>query len=377
MLKKIILLFILLIIVSCQAVCGALDVSARSAILICADTGEVLYEKNADERLPMASTTKIMTALVAIEKGSLDRLVEVDPSAVGIEGSSMYLYMGEKITLENLLYGLMLSSGNDAAQAVAVHIGKSADGFAALMNERALQMGLENTSFENPSGLDGENHYTTARELSKIAREAMKNETFREIVGTSSHKAGAIQNGTVRWVHNHNKMLSLYDGANGIKTGFTKTAGRCLVSSAKRDKVTLIAVTLNCPDDWNDHQNMLDYGFASISEHTVLKSGASWNIPVGGGVSDFVTVTLDGDVTGKAYNAEGLSYRVYLPKHMLAPVREGVRAGEVAVFYEDNFVSSHELYITEGVPAREHKPSFFERIKEWIAAIRADEEHYS
>ena len=366
MLKKIIVFAAMIVLLSCAVVCSAFDVSARSAILICADTGEVIYEKNADERLPMASTTKIMTALVAIENGSLDKIAEVDDSAVGIEGSSMYLYHGERITLRRLLYGLMLSSGNDAAKAVAIHIAGSEDKFAYMMNERAEVMGLNDTAFKNPSGLDADGHYTTARELALMSREAMKNDVFREIVGSLSHEAGNLSAGEVRWVHNHNKMLSRYDGADGIKTGFTKKAGRCLVSSASRDGVSLICVTLNCPDDWNEHERMLDMGFESLKNHIVLNANESWQLPVGGSTKNNVTVKLNGNIEISALDASKLSYRVYLPHALMAPRKSGECAGEIAVFYDGEYVCSHDIYLSEDIPARERKGSFFERLMEYI-----------
>jgi len=236
------------------------SVSAKSAILIDADSGRVMFEKNAELRLPMASTTKIMTALVALERGDPDETVKIMPEAVGVEGSSIYLTLGEELTLRELLYALLLASANDAATAIAVHISGSVDAFAELMNEKASALGLFDTHFKNPHGLDAEGHFTTAHDLAKITAAALKNRTFAEIVSTYKYNIGG-KDGSRRYLVNHNKLLRQYDGCIGVKTGYTKADGRCLVSAARRDGMTLIAVTLSAPDDWRDHTSMLDYGF--------------------------------------------------------------------------------------------------------------------
>lgn len=242
-------------------------VSARSAVVIDGATGFVLFDQNADEQLPMASTTKIMTAITAIENYDIDREYTVKKEYTQVEGSSMYLREGEDITLRDTLYGLMLMSGNDAALAVAGECGGQAH-FIGLMNETAARLGLTNTHFDNPNGLDSETHYTTARELAELAAYAMKNEQFREIVGTKSYNEAG------RYMKNHNKMLTLYDGCCGVKTGFTKKSGRCLVSAAERNGRLLVAVTLNAPDDWNDHAAMLDSAFAQYQPYTLHEAGA-------------------------------------------------------------------------------------------------------
>lgn len=242
----------------------AVDLSARAAVLIDGKSGKVLFEKNKDERLPMASTTKIMTGLLACESKKMKKVVTVSPVASGTEGSSLWLEPGEKQTLENLTYGLMLRSGNDAAVAIAEYLGGSTEAFALMMNERAKKIGVQNTGFQNPNGLDAEGHFTTAYDLALISREAMKNKKFRKIVSTKSKTIPWESSEWDRSLTNHNKMLWRYEGCNGIKTGFTKKSGRCLVTSAKRGKTELICVTLNAPDDWNDHTKMLDYGFETL-----------------------------------------------------------------------------------------------------------------
>ncbi len=234
------------------------EISAKSFLLYNPDTNTVITEKNADIKLPMASTTKIMTALLAIEKLDPKDKVTVPMEAVGIEGSSLYLSEGDKINAEDLIYSVLLQSANDAAAALAIQISGDIASFAELMTHRAHEIGAMNTKFQNPHGLDAEGHYTTARDLALISAEAMRNETFKRIVKT--YKYTFLIGDKTRTVVNHNKMLKRYDGCIGIKTGYTKKSGRCLVTASKKNGVTLIAVTLSAPNDWNDHKRLLNLG---------------------------------------------------------------------------------------------------------------------
>lgn len=236
-------------------------VYAESAVLIDGQSGAVLYSKNSAARMNMASTTKIMTAMVILENMNLDTIVTVPKEATLVEGSSIYLRENEKITVGTLLYGLMLESGNDAAHALAVACSGSIEKFADLMNETAKKLGLTSTSFANPHGLSAENHYTTAYELAYITYTAMKNPIFCKIVSTKNMVAPSLDGEFTRYFSNHNKLLRIYDGAVGVKTGYTKAAGRCLVGAAEKDGKKFITVTLNDGNDWNDHANMLDYAF--------------------------------------------------------------------------------------------------------------------
>ena len=253
--------------ISCNAI------SAKSAVLIDCTSGRVLYEHNSYEKLPMASTTKIMTGLLACESGRMNENVKTSAFASGTEGSSLWLKVGEKLTLEELTYGLMLKSGNDAAVAIAEHLGGNQDAFAILMNKKAREVGAKNTNFKNPHGLDCEGHYTTAYDLALIAAEAMKNKKFREIVSTKNYSIPMEGEKWNRALKNHNKLLWQYDGCNGIKTGYTKKCGRCLVTSAEKNGAELICVTLNDPDDWKDHKYLLDYGFEKFHRNQVVKKG--------------------------------------------------------------------------------------------------------
>jgi len=267
-------------------------VSAKSAVLIDAQSGRVLYEKNAHECMGMASTTKIMTALTVLWLCSADSVVTVPKEAVGIEGSSVYLCEGEELTVEQLLYALLLSSANDAAVALAIHSAGSVDHFSEKMNQYAEALGIENTHFTNPHGLYDDDHYTTALSLALIAREAMKNELLRKIFSTYKATIPFCGEPDRRLLENHNKLLRTYDGAIGVKTGFTKKTGRTLVSAAKRDGLTLIAVTLNAPDDWQDHTSMLDYGFENYERRVLYEAYEfEYYMPAVGSDTEYVRLT--------------------------------------------------------------------------------------
>jgi D-alanyl-D-alanine carboxypeptidase (penicillin-binding protein 5/6) len=238
------------------------QVSAYAAALIDVTSGRLLYEKNSTQKMRIASITKILTAVVALEQGNLSDLVRTSPRAFGTEGSSIYLKLDEEMSLHNLLYGLMLRSGNDAAVAIAEHVGGSLEGFVYLMNQKAREIGMKDSYFMNPHGLDdSDKHYSTARDMAMLTAYALKDPVFREIVKTKVKTAPSPGDSWDRKWYNKNKMLSLYEGADGIKTGYTKLAKRTLSSSATRGGVQLAAITLNAPNDWSDHARMLDYGF--------------------------------------------------------------------------------------------------------------------
>lgn len=242
---------------------------AASAVIIDGKSGAVLYEKNASVRLPMASTTKIMTALAVIKYADLNATVTVDKKAAGVEGSSIYLREGEKMTVLDLLYGLMLESGNDAATALAIGCFGSEEACCDKMNEISHALGLIDTHFDNVHGLDSDNHYTTAYELARITAEAMKNPIFKQLVSTKNHTTSSE---SPKYFSNHNRLLRSYNGAVGVKTGYTSLSGRCLVSAAERENELYIAVTLNDRNDWQDHAEMLDFAF---DNHTSVEIAAS------------------------------------------------------------------------------------------------------
>ncbi|MFT8392027.1 MAG: D-alanyl-D-alanine carboxypeptidase family protein, partial [Sporolactobacillus sp.] len=249
------------------------ELAAASAVLLDQASGRVLYGKDADQKRPIASITKVMTAILAIESGKMDQTVRVSANAVRTEGSSIYLKAGEKIKLRDLVYGLMLRSGNDASLAIAEAVGKSEQGFVFLMNEKAKEIGMTRTHFTNPNGLENPDHYSTAYDMALLTRYAMEQPTFRKIVQTRVYKAQATNQSDIRVWANKNKMLRLYKYATGGKTGFTKAAGRTLISTAKKGRIALIVVTLNDGDDWRDHQQLFEWGFSHFQSTQVACKG--------------------------------------------------------------------------------------------------------
>lgn len=343
-----------------------ISVSASSAVLIEAESGRVLYEKDADKRRPMASTTKIMTALVALENCELDTAVKIPKEAVGIEGSSLYLVEGEILTLRELLYALMLRSANDAAAAIAITVGGSVSDFVDMMNEKAEEMGLTDTHFDNPHGLDSEEHYTTARELAFITAEALKNEVFREIVSTYKKSLPLGNVPDRRLVVNHNRLLRTYDGCIGVKTGFTKKDGRCLVSAAERDGITLIAVTLNAPNDWSDHKRMLDSGFAAVKRVKISSDGIEGYLPTVGAKTDMIKYGAVGDTSAVLPNDAGeLRVVIELPRFVFAPVKKGDIIGRAVFMNGNDEVASLPIEALTDAPERKVKKSFWQ----WLLGL--------
>ena len=307
----------------------AVGTSATSAILVDADSGRVLYEQNADAKMLIASTTKILTALVAIREGDLNQVVTVKREATLTEGSSMYLKEGEQLTLETLLYGLLLCSGNDAAVAIADAVGGSQAGFVKLMNETARELGMEHSSFANPNGLDDEDHYSTARDMAKLACAAVNNETLMRIASTRTVTIGG------RTMTNHNKLLSYMDGCIGLKTGYTKAAGRTLVSCAERNGQRLVAVTLQDGNDWADHQALYEYGFATYpAKRAAVLGQAVSRAPVQGGQCGTVSLVAAASFSWPVAAGERLETRIDLDEPLTAPVKAGTQVGQ-AVFLLD------------------------------------------
>lgn len=297
-------------------------ISARSAALMDPISGRLLYEKDSARRSLIASTTKIMTALLICERCNVLDQMKIPKQVVGIEGSSMYLKEGERLTLQELLYGLMLSSGNDAAVALALYCCGSIEEFANLMNDKARSLGMSQTHFENPNGLDAKNHYSTARDLAILASYAMENPVFAQTVSTKTITIGS------RCLRNHNKLLWLYPGADGVKTGYTKAAGRILVSSASRNRRRLVAVTINDPDDWRDHGALLDQGFEKYNFQRIVSVGdcVGYREIAGGNPSRVAVLAAENYVY--AISKEE-SPQLLLPGSgfIYAPVAEGADAG--------------------------------------------------
>ena len=340
---------------------AAFSISASSAVLYQPDNDILLFSKNCDQRMPMASTTKIMTALVAIEKGDFKDMVEIDDSAIGTEGSSAYLKNGDVLTLEELLYALMLQSANDAAVAIACHIGGDIDGFSALMNEKAAELKLTNTHFTNPHGLDNPEHYTTAKELAIIAAEALKNPEFKKIVST--YKRTFSNETRVRTYVNHNKLLRLYDGCIGVKTGFTKKSGRCLVGAAEKDGLRFISVTLDAPNDWADHSKMLNFGYERL-ERLVLAEPFDhmYKIPLIDGERDcFIAANTEGGELIQEKSDSAIEENIRLLRYGVAPINRGDVVGEIIYTSGGKELMRVPIVATESV-AKKKQSGFFDKI---------------
>lgn len=337
------------------------SVSAVSAVLIEAETGTVLFAKNCDEQRAMASTTKIMTAILMLEAGDLDRKFTVDPYAIMVEGTSMGLREGDIVSRRDLLYGILLPSGNDAANAAAVSVSGSISAFVSEMNKKAEQLGLRNTHFATPSGLDAKGHYTTARDLANLTAYAMRNELFREAVGCQSKQVEFGNPPYKRTLYNSNKMLKRYEGAIGVKTGFTDNARRCLVSAAERDGVTLIAVTLNAGDDWNDHTKMLDYGFGQVSSYP-LETVCGARVSVAGTGKSVGVYAEDAALSLKPEQRQKLERKVLLPRMVYGEVKKGDRLGALEFYLDGKAVKSVPLLAAESVAAEDCELNFWQKL---------------
>lgn len=346
------------------------SVGAKSAAVIEADSGKLVYGLNENERLPMASVTKIMTALLAIESGKYGMEITVTKEMCYVEGTSMGLQIGDKVKLRDLIYGMLLQSGNDAANATAIALGGSIPGFAKMMNDRAAQMGLKDTNFVTPSGLDDEHHYTSARDMAVLGVNAIKNPEFRDIC---SQKSAQVEFGNpVKKVtlYNHNKLLNQYDGCIGIKTGFTKKSGRCLVSAAERDGVTIVVATLSNYNYWEDHAKLLDYGLSHYVDMPLNGDFMNVRLKITGGVSSDVAVepattpkaSLRGAEMGK------IERKIYIKQFEYAPIEKGKVVGyaqyiyDGAVVEETQIVVSHSVDALPAPPKSEGIKGFFDRL---------------
>lgn len=348
-----------------QADAGIPTVSARGAILIEASSGRVLMEKNADAALEPASTTKIMTALLAIESGMLDRIVTVSDRAAGTEGSSLYLKTGETLPLLELVYGLMLQSGNDAAIAIAEAVEGNVEAFVERMNAKADLLGLRQTHFENPNGLHAAGHHTTARELCAIATAAMQNPIFREVVATQSRTAKNCS--APHTFRNKNKFLTQYEGCNGVKTGYTKAAGKCLVFAAQRNGMQLIGVILNAPNMWDDARALLDYGFSTYELQRPVSSEEISSIQIENGESSSLPVCAKYDILYpiRSDGSESLTVSKQLAESFPAPIKAGDALGEIRVFINGTLLTTVPIVAMESVPAKSFRSRWIELLERW------------
>lgn len=305
------------------------NISAKAATLYEPTSKKIIYSKNGEERLPMASTTKIMTAMVVIDSCDTNETVIIGPESVGIEGSSAYLREGDEYTILELLYALLLQSANDAATALAYYVAGGISEFSEMMNQKAYDLGLENTHFTNPHGLDDEDHYTTSDDLAVMGAELLKNETLHEIVST--YKKTFTYGDRTRTYINHNKLLKLYADASGVKTGFTKRCGRCLVGAAERDGLTFISVTLDAPSDWDDHAALLDFAFDSYEKVEIARQGDYLqNIKILGGDKEYISISAKENLAViKEKSITDVEETIILPRYLIAPIKEGEIVGKV------------------------------------------------
>ncbi|MDR1240327.1 MAG: D-alanyl-D-alanine carboxypeptidase [Oscillospiraceae bacterium] len=348
------------------------DISARSAVIICSDSFDKIWGKNENEKLPMASTTKIMTSILALQKAAAqgNQEFEITEEMINVEGTSMGLMPEDKINLETLAKGMLLPSGNDAANAAAILISGTLEKFVELMNEHGKQIGMKNTNFCTPSGLDYGNHCSTAIDMAVLGAYAMENENFSSIVRKNHIKINFSDSKRTIMLENHNKLLKLYKYCVGIKTGFTKKAGRCLVSCAEKNDVRLVAVTLNAPNDWDDHKKLYEFGFNSVVTKTFDESNFLKELPlIKGELEKFEVIgTTKFKRTFRKGSEQNLTRVVELPKSLKAPVEKGSVVGQVSYFLGNKKVGENILTVKESVPAKKRK-NIFKIIGEFFSNI--------
>ena len=345
-------------------------VAAKGAVLIDGASGRVLFGQNENARYPMASTTKVMTTLLALENAPLDARVTAGKNAAGVTGTSLYLSEGETLSMEHMLYGLMLRSGNDAAVAVAEHIAGSVANFADLMNARAAELSAD-AHYVNPHGLDAEGHETSALGLARVMREALKNPQFREITGTKRKIIPWVGNEYSRVLENKNRLLTTYEGTTGGKTGFTNRAGRCLVFSARRDGLELIGAVLNCPTWFDTAEAMLDYGFEHFRLERAYGPGAAVRaVPVLNGSAAAVNAVADGDLAGAVPIGGAVDVVVTLPDTLEAPVEAGAVLGTAALHAGGQTVAQCNLVAGNAVARLDLAEAFKRVLRNWVMLFR-------
>lgn len=332
---------------------GDLEVNAEAAVAMDADSGRLLYAQNPDKRLANASTTKIMTALLTLEQPDQDRYFTVDSDAIQVEGTTMGLQPGDSVTLHQLAAGMLLPSGNDAANAAAVEIAGSEEAFVRLMNQRAAELGLENTQYRNPSGLDAEGHYSSARDLATLAAHALENEDFADIVSKQEIRMAFGNPPYNRSLYTTNKLLERYPYAIGVKTGYTDDAGLCLVTAAEKDGTRLIIVTLNGKDDVNTHMRLYEHFFPLLARVDLSGFTEGLSVPVTGGTRDSVAAVPAAKPEAALLEREydELTREVELPQFVYAPVQAGQVLGEIRLLSGDKVVWQSALVADSDVPA--------------------------
>ena len=344
-----VLLMLLVVLMPAAAASESFTVEAKAAVLIDGASGRVLFAQNANERLPMASTTKIMTAIIALENSRMGEIVTASKNASGVEGSSIYLSVGEELSMEHMLYGLMLRSGNDAAVAIAEHVAGSVDAFVEMMNAKAKELGA-NARFVNPHGLPAEGHAASALGMALIMRSALTIPDFRTITGTTRKVIPWVGNEYSRVLENKNKLLTTYEGATGGKTGYTTEAGRCLVFSAKRDGLELIGVVLSCPTWFDTATALLDYGFENYRAQTALRSGqATGAVALNNGSNSTVAVVAGGELSSAIAVDKPFTLQYEYLENLSAPIRKGDVLGTAYMISGGETLASCPLLAAEDV----------------------------
>ena len=343
------------------------ETTAKAACVLEMETGRVLFCYNEYARLPMASTTKVMTALLAIERGSLNAPVTCSKNAYGVPGTTIYLTEGETLTLRDMLLGLMLASGNDAAVAIAEHIGGSAGQFVAMMNARARELGATSTHFSNPHGLPDDTHVTTALDLARIARAAMQNETFRELVATQDAVIPWAGRSQMRRLHNKNRLLASYPGATGIKTGYTSRAGRCLVFGASRDGMELVGVLLGCADWFDEAERLMDGCFDTYTmTHMLGPLESAGSLPVTGGRQESVSLCLMRELSAPLCEGESAQIVLDVPESVAAPVYPGMHIGTASLVAGGQVLGQSEVVASERVDSSRLTLDVYRVLRRWI-----------
>lgn len=344
-----------------------INVSAEAYVLYCADNGQIISSNNENKKMKPASTTKVMTSLLALEEASSQNKKVKFTEKMIAEGSSMYLKVGDVVTLKDLASGMMMASGNDAANAAALTISGSTEKFADKMNKRASQIGMKNTHFVTPSGLDDDNHYSTAVDMALLMSYALENEDFAKLTSQKSATVEFIEPSSKKTTYsNHNRLLSLYEYCIGGKTGYTMSAGRCLVSAAKKDCLTLICVTLNDRNDWNDHISLYNYGFEKYSCYTSDDISFFADVPCVGGDNDSVTVTGERSVSivVSSEDKDKIERKVYLDSFLYSPIKQGDNVGRIEYTLNGKIIEENNLVAVDSVNSKKKNKNIFTMIKD-------------
>ncbi|MBQ6152643.1 MAG: D-alanyl-D-alanine carboxypeptidase [Ruminococcus sp.] len=341
-----------------------MSTSAQAYVLYCPQNSEIILSKNKDIRLPIASTTKVMTALLTLEEAQRDNRVVEFSEEMTAEGSSMYLLVGEQVMLYDLAVGMLMQSGNDAANAAAIAIDGSLQAFSDRMNIRASELGMKNTHFVTPSGLDDEEHYSTAYDMALLLSSAMENESFREITKNTAMTVDFVYPDDKHVTYqNHNKLLKLYEPCIGGKTGYTEKAGRCLVSCAEKDGVRLICVSLGDPDDWDDHIALFEEGFLRVESVTLGETGETFSVPLVGAAEESVSLTYDPPTAVVSDDTE-IERKIILPDFIYAPVETGEILGKIIFFHDGKELARADLTAVREISCENKKQTFIDYIKE-------------